>query len=160
VKLFDNPRSAVYAIVVFVLILFTLFAIKARASDLYVEGGAALVRGETAALGLNINWPQQGPAHTDWEAGFLLSGTSEYYRENPNAITLYGMLVDGYKNFELGLGFAYTNVEWEYTCQETFALMARWRFTPRLAAQWRHFSSAGSCKPNAGRDIATISWRF
>lgn len=159
-KLFDNDKPVVYAIVIFVLLLLAFFAIPSRGSELAVEGGSAVVRGETPALGLNLRWPQQGPARTDWEAGFLLSGQSDHNRDNPNAFTLYGMLVDGYKNFEMGLGFAYTNTEWEYTCQETAALMARWRFTPRLTVQWRHFSSAGSCKPNAGRDFATVMWRF
>lgn len=166
-KLFNNPKPVVYLIWIFVLVLLAFFALHARkanahenGSNLFVEGGSAMLRGETPTLGLSVNWPEHGPVNTDWEAGFLLSGTSQHYRDNPNAFTLYGLIVDGYKNFEMGIGFAYTNVEWEYTCKETAALMARWRFTPRIAAQWRHFSSAGSCKPNAGRDFLTVSWRF
>lgn len=159
-SLFRNPKKVVYIIAAFVAALLFLFSVKSRGSDLYVEGGSAMLRGETPALGLNINFPRAGPVNTDYEVGFLLSGESTHYRGNANAFTGYGLIVDGYKNFEMGLGFAYTNVEWEYTCQLTAALMARWRFTPRIAAQWRHFSSAGSCKPNAGRDFLTVSWRF
>ena len=159
-KIFDNEKGVVAAIVIFVLLLLTLFSIKARGSELTFEGGSAMVRGETPVIGLNVRWPRQGPVNTDWEAGFLLSAQSEEKRENPNAFTGYGLIVDGYKNFEMGLGFAYTNVEWEYSCQLTAALMARWRFGQRMALQWRHFSSAGSCKPNPGRDFLTWSWRF
>lgn len=159
-KLFDNPKPVLYAIVAFVALLLALFAIKSRASDLSVEGGSAMVRGETPALGLVVRWPQAGPVNTDWEVGFLLSGQSYHYQDNPNAFTAYGLIVDGWKKFELGFGFAYTNVSWEYTCQYTAALMARWRVSDRIAVQWRHFSSAGSCEPNAGRDFATVSWKF
>lgn len=159
-KLFDNPKPVLYGIVLFIVVLLLLFSIRARASDLAFEAGSAMVRGETVALGFNVNWREAGPVGTDYEVGFLLSGTSNHFRDNPNAITMYGALLDGYKNFELGLGFAFTNVDWEYTCNETFALLARWRFSERIAAQWRHFSSAGSCKPNAGRDFLTLAWRF
>lgn len=159
-KLFDNEKKVVYAIVAFVVLLLTLFAVKSRGSDLTFEGGSAMVRGYTPTVGLAVHWPQAGPVNTDWEAGFLLSGQSTNKEENSNAFTVYGMIVDGYGPFEMGLGFAYTNTEWEYTCHETAALMARWKFNPRVAFQWRHFSSAGSCKPNAGRDFATLSWRF
>jgi hypothetical protein len=159
-KLFDNNKGVVYVIIAFVVLLLLLFATKSRGSELTFEGGSAMVRGYTPALGLNINFPRAGPVNTDYEVGFLLSGQSTHHKNNPNAFTGYGLIVDGYKNFEMGLGFAYTNVAWEYTCQTTAALMARWRVTPKIAVQWRHFSSAGSCKPNAGRDFLTASWRF
>jgi hypothetical protein len=70
------------------------------------------------------------------------------------------MLWDGYRAVELGIGAAYFNVESPFTCQTTFALGARWRITKRLATQWRHYSTGGSCQPNSGRDLATVSWRF
>lgn len=159
-KLFDNPKQVVYLIALFVALLLYFFSLESRGSELSVEGGSAYVRGETPYMGLNVRWPRQGPANTDWEAGFILSGQSSYHRDNPNAVTLYGMIVDGYGPFEIGLGFAYTNVDWEYTCRETFALKMGWRFSDRLYAGVKHFSSAGSCKPNAGRDFIGVSWRF
>jgi hypothetical protein len=159
-KLFDNPKPALYAIAAFVLLLLLAFSCTSRGEELRFEVGSATVRGETPAIGLELRWPLAGPVNTDYEVGFLLSGTSNHYRDNPNAFTGYGMIVDGWKKAEIGLGVAYTNVEWEYTCKLTAALMARYRFTNRVAVQWRHFSSAGSCNPNAGRDFATISWRF
>ena len=159
-KLFDNQKPVVYGIAAFVVILLILWSVKARADDLYFEAGSAVIRGETPAIGVHINWREKGPANTDYEAGFDLVGQSTNYRSNPNAIILHGALVDGYKNFEAGLGFYWHNVEWEYNCDFGFQLLARWRFTERVAVQWRHFSSAGSCKPNAGRDLLLFSWRF
>lgn len=161
-KILVNNLYTTIAVVIFIIMMLVLFFYPSRgdASELEFEGGSAMVRGYTPTIGLNINFPRQGPVNTDYEVGFLLSGQSEHHRENPNAFTGYALIVDGYKNFEAGLGFAYTNVEWEYTCQLTAALMARWRFTDRFAAQWRHFSSAGSCRPNAGRDFLTFTFRF
>lgn len=159
-KLLTNKWPVVVAVVTFVLIALFLYSKESRGSELEFEAGSAMVRGETPVVGLAINFPLAGPVNTDYEVGFLLSATSTEREDNPNAFTLYGLLVDGWKKFEMGMGFAYTTVEWEYTCQTTFALMARYRFTDRVAAQWRHFSSGGSCDPNAGRDFATVSWRF
>lgn len=161
-KLFRNPKSVVYLIVAFVLALLLLFALHARAeSTLQVEGGAAVLRGYTPALGLSIQWPRAGPADTDYELGFMLIGDGTYDDEDfGNQVVWYGMLWDGYRQIELGLGAAYFNVESPFTCDFTFALGARWRITERVSAQWRHYSTAGSCQPNTGRDLLTAAWRF
>lgn len=160
-RLFRNARGTVIAILVFVVALLVLFAVRARAEQtLAVEAGAAVLRGQTPAIGLTVGCPQCGPVGTSYEFGFDLVGDSHDYGESPNAIGPRVMLVDGWKQAELGLGFQWWNVETGYTCQFTFALLARWRFTDRLAAQWRHSSSAGSCRPNTGRDLLTVSYGF
>jgi hypothetical protein len=160
-SLFRNPKSAQIGIVIFVLLLLLLFAVKSRGSELQVEGGAAVLRGYTPALGLSIQWPDAGPAGTDYELGFMLVGDGSYNEVDfGNQVVWYGMLWDGYRAVELGIGAAYFNVESPFTCQFTFALGARWRFARRVSAQWRHYSTAGSCQPNSGRDLATISYRF
>lgn len=159
-KLFDNPKKVVVAIVIFVLIFLAMLWNDAKAeSEVSFQGGSAVVKGPTPAVGLNLKWPEAGPGTTDWEAGFLLSGQSEFRGEQPNTVSVYGMLVPSWKRFETGLGFAYHNNAWSYSCQETFALMAGYR-GERLSLRWMHFSSAGSCKPNPGRDFVVASWRF
>lgn len=160
-RLFRNSPRTVIAIVAFVLALLALFAVRARAEQtLAVEAGAAVLRGETPAVGLTIGCPRCGPVGTDYEFGFDLVGDSHEYSESPNAIGPRVMLVDGWRRAELGIGFQWWNVETGYTCQFTFALMARWRFSERIATQWRHSSSAGSCRPNYGRDLLAVSFRF
>lgn len=160
-RLFRNKLPETVLIVIFVIALLALFAHYARGSELQFEGGSAMLRGYTPTIGLSIQWPLAGPANTDYEFGFMLVGDGTYNEvEFSNQVTWYGMLWDGYRQVELGLGGAYTTVENPFTCQETFALGLRWRFAKRAAAQWRHFSSAGSCQPNTGRDLATVSWRF
>lgn len=160
-SLFRNPKRVQYAIAAFVLLLLLLFAARSRGSELQVEGGAAMLRGYAPTLGLSIQWPGAGPAGTDYEAGFNLIGESTYHDADvTNQSVWYGMLWDGYRAIELGIGAAYFNVESPYTCQFTFALGARWRVTGRVAVQWRHYSTAGSCRPNVGRDLGTISYFF
>lgn len=160
-KLFRNNFKTQIAIYAFVVVLLVLFAVRARSSELSLEAGAAMIRGETPTFGLDIRWPGAGPVGTDYELGFNLTGDSQWKdRYSPNAVTLHGMLWDGYKSFEMGIGFAYTTVPQAYHCQTTFALGVRWRFSDRVAASWRHFSSGGSCDPNVGRDMAVVSWRF
>lgn len=160
-KLFKNKKAVIYGIIVFLSLLILLFSIRARAEqELYIEAGAAVLRGETPTLGFTIACKECGPVNTDYEFGFELMGASEYYRDNPNVIQLHAQIVDGWKKFEMGLGFYYLNQPIEYTCEFGFHLMARYKFNDRFAVQWRHSSSAGSCVPNAGRDLFTIGYRF
>jgi hypothetical protein len=160
-KLLDNPVKVIIAVVLFVLLFLFLLSKEARSEEIYFDAGSAMVRGYTPAIGLNIAWKEEGPKKTDYELGFKLIGQSEYKGEDQsNQFVVHGMLVDGYKNFEMGMGFAYFNVESDYTCQFTYSLLARYRFTQRIHAQWHHFSTAGSCDPNPGRDLLTLGWRF
>lgn len=160
-KLLRNPKSSLYLVAAFVVLLLMLFSMRARSSELQLEGGAAVLRGYTPTLGLSIQWPDKGPAGTDYELGFMLVGDGTYEeQEFGNQIAWYGMLWDGYRDVELGIGAAYFNVPSPFTCQFTFALGARYRVTPRVSAQWRHYSTGGSCQPNSGRDLLTVSWRF
>lgn len=164
-KLFQNPGRVVIGIIVFVAALVALFAIAARADEpnrqtLTLEAGSAMLRGETPTLGFTVACKLCGPVNTDYEYGFELIGTSSHYRDNPNVIQLHAQIVDGWKNFEMGLGFYWQNVATEYVCREGFHLLARYRFTERIALQWRHSSSGGSCKPNAGRDLLTLGLKL
>lgn len=160
-RLLRNPIVAVIGIVIFVLTFLFLLSKPSRASDIYFDAGSAVVRGYTPTVGLNIVWNEAGPANTDYELGFKLIGESEYKGvDQSNQFVVHGMLVDGYRDAELGIGFAYFNVESDYNCQMTFSLLARYRFTERIHTQWHHFSTGGSCMPNYGRDLLTIGWRF
>ena len=96
-KLLNNKPGVIAAVVTFVLIALFLYSRESRGSELEFEAGSAMVRGYTPAVGLAINFPRQGPANTDYEVGFLLSGQSAHRRDNPNAFTVYGLLVDGWK---------------------------------------------------------------
>lgn len=160
-RLFNNSKPLVYGIALFVALMLLLFSVKSRGEDLYFDAGSAVVRGYTPTIGLNIVWHEAGPVNTDYEAGFNLIGQSDYKGEHqPNQFVVHGMLVDGWKNAELGMGFAYFNNQTAYNCQFTYSMLARYRFTQDIHIQWHHFSTSGSCKPNLGRDLLTIGYRF
>lgn len=160
-RLFRNKGSALYMIVVFVAFLLVMFSCEARSDQtLTLEGGSAVLRGETPTLGFTVACQECGPVRTDYEFGFELIGESDHYRHNPNVIQLHAQIVDSWRRFGLGLGFYWQNVPQEYTCDFGFHLLARYRISDRFAIQWRHSSSAGSCSPNAGRDLVTFGIRF
>lgn len=126
------------------------------AQTLTLEAGIAT--NEVPAVGVTVGGIA-GPVGSHYEFGFDFVGDSHDYESSPNAIGPRAMLVKTWGKAEAGLGFQWWNVESE-TCQFTFALLARWRFTERWAAQWRHASSANSCRPNQGWDIVGISLKF
>lgn len=160
-RLFRNPKSVVVLIVLFILTFLFLLSREARAEEIYFDAGSAVLRGYTPTVGLNIAWRGAGPVNTDYELGFKLIGDSEFKgEEQSNQFVVHGMLVDGWKKAEMGIGFGYFNVPSDYNCQFNFALLGRYRFTDRIHAQWQHFSTAGSCRPNYGRDLLTLGWRF
>jgi hypothetical protein len=161
VRLFKNPKQAVYWIVGFVVLLLILFSVESRGSELRFEAGQAIFKGHTPTVGMNLKWREAGPVRTDYEAGFHLIGSSDHPGKegSPNSFTLYGQLVDGYRWFELGLGFAFTNVDNLYHCRFTANMMAGLTWE-RLTLRWYHNSSAGSCRPNTGRDLLKLGWRF
>lgn len=160
-RLFRNHKSALYLIGAAILVLLVLWSVHARAEQTFeFEAGSAMLRGETPVIGLTIACKECGPVNTDYEFGFDMIGSSHHYRDNPNVIQVRAQLIDGWKRFEMGLGFYYQNIPSEYVCQFGFHLLARYRLAERLALQWRHSSSGSSCRPNAGRDLLTASWRF
>lgn len=159
-KLIRNPKPVMAVIAVFVVLLITLFSCESRASELRLEAGSAVLRGETPTLGFTVAYPQAGPVNTDYEFGFTLIGESSHYTDNPNQIQLHANLYDSWKRVGLGFGFYWQNVQNEYTCTFGFHLIARYHLSERATVQWRHSSTAGSCRPNAGRDLVTVGWRF
>lgn len=132
-------------------------AILLLAQTLSLEAGIAT--GEVPALGVTVGG-LAGPVGAHYELGFDFVGDSHDYASSPNAIGPRAMLVKTWGKAEAGLGFQWWNVETEQSCQFTFALLARWRFTERWAAQWRHASSANSCRPNQGWNLFTVGYRF
>jgi hypothetical protein len=160
-RLFNNPWQVVIAIVIFISLFLFLLSKEARSEEIYFDAGSAVVRGYAPTIGMNIAWKEEGPKKTDYELGFKLIGESEFDGvDQRNQFVVHGMLVDGWKNAEMGVGFAYFNVPSDYACQFTFSLLARYRFTERIHMQAHHFSTAGSCRPNYGRDLLTVGWRF
>lgn len=160
-QLIRIPKAGRYAIYAFVVVLIALWAIKSRGEDLVFQAGSTVARGYTPVIGVDIRWPEAGPVRTDYELGFRLIGESTYRDEvQSNQIALHASLVDGYKCFRAGLGFAYlTNTDIYNGGNVNFHLLLACA-GKRVSAQYEHLSCAGSCDPNLGRDMVVIGWRF
>ena len=112
--LFNNPRSVVYLIVLFVLIFLGAFVWQqAHGAVLEFEGGNTIVRGSTQAIGAKVVWPGTVTRIGDLGCGFLLIGTSHSAdgREQPNQIVGHCQVIGNYPTsrwgtFSSGVGLA------------------------------------------------------
>jgi len=60
-----------------------------------------------------------------------------------------------------GIGVAYFNsTNRALGCKVTANLTLQWRASDRVYWNIRHYSNAGSCSPNMGQDLFTISYKF
>lgn len=157
-----HAGSVQLILLIVVLLLLGSFATTCRSeSIIQVEGGSTLSRGYTPALGLTIVWPESGPGDADFQCGLMLVGTSEFKTNNPNQAAVQCLIVDGYKRFDLGLGIVALQNTDDYNSSHTnFSLLAGYRFTDRLGVIYRHWSNAGTTKPNIGRDMLLLTYRF
>lgn len=63
--------------------------------------------------------------------------------------------------FNLGLGVAYFNeTNRALGSNFAFSLLVRYDFSDRLSVNIRHFSNAGSVRPNMGQDMLTFGYSF
>ena len=164
--LFQNKKQMVIYIVIFLVLFFGSFLVSKRAmgaeSILQLSGGNTLARGPTEVLDLTVVFPQAGPKGSDFEFGVTMIGTSDYFgKPQPNNFLWHGELVNGYGNFDVGFGAAYLQKPDIYLgCNLQFTLQLQYRWSSRWVTKIQHFSSAGTCSPNTGRDMALIGYRF
>lgn len=162
-RLTRNPPSAQIAILIFILLLLGAFATQCRAeSVLQFEGGSTVGRGYAPAVGVSVVWPDAGPLDADFQCGIQLVGTSTF-RDNdqPNQAAVQCLVVDGYKRLDLGIGVvALQNTDDYNGSHVNFSLLAGYRFTDKFGVIYRHWSNAGTVKPNIGRDMLLLTYRF
>lgn len=166
-KLLDNPKKSVIGVAILVTALLLAFATKCHSADgdTQFSGGAAIMRGPTAALQLEYLWGEHGDHHL--ESGITLVGTSDHYEGFPqyqghqqNNFFLNTTLIDGFGPVDLGLGLAFIqNTDAYNSTGANFHLLAGYHFK-HLHLSYNHFSNAGTKHPNMGRDIVLLGWRF
>ncbi len=162
-KLFDNPKGAVIGIVI-VLLLF--FAYKAKATEAEIgptysgefNGGAGLIVTERIF-------------DNKIDFGIALISEQDFDKENlrlDNNGTVFAAFVatkpdKWWKGFptEVHLGPAY----WIHTSRFIgdelgFMLALKWHIGKHQTINIRHWSNAGTTKPNHGQDLLTWGWRF
>ena len=170
--LFNNPRSVVYLIVLFVLIFLGAFVWQqAHGAVLEFEGGNTIVRGSTQAIGAKVVWPGTVTRIGDLGCGFLLIGTSHSAdgREQPNQIVGHCQVIGNYPTsrwgtFSSGVGLAaIQNQDYYNSGRLNFYLMLQYKFAGALrhaGLAYQHISNAGTHSPNDGRDVLLATWRF
>lgn len=164
-KIFNNPKKTVYMIVGFIAIFvsYLYFTSDTDAAEMEIgptftdefNGGFALTFSERFSdkyeLGLSVisdqNWDniQVGNNGNFW-AAYVVTRPDNFWKILPS-------------EFLLGANY-WIKTESPITgCHVGYILGTKYRFND-FSVGWRHWSNAGSCKPNRGQDLLTFGWRF
>ena len=150
--IFNNPKKTVYAILLFIVLYFTIRGCESQASS--VEGGPSILSGYGLVYTESL---------TDkWDVGLVMVSDQEW--KDQSADNNGGFFVQRlvrYKRFQMGLGAAYwiatsqligSNVGYHLSIH--FDLTDKWRFNVR------HWSNAGATPNNRGQDLLTLGYMF
>lgn len=128
-----------------------------------ISGGETFIRGAAPVLDLTFTEPATVLRNAFWQESLTVIGTSNYgNQEVSNNFALRGLFVDGFGQFDIGLGVAWIDKYLPYNGQHVnFALQLDYRLkTYPITLTYAHMSDAGTQLPNLGRDIWMIGWRF
>ena len=139
---------------------------EARSVRVDVETGFTILRARTPAIAFNATFEDVGGyvagRDFDLQVGVGIIGDYQYKGvHESNQLYVHALLVDGFGKLDIGLGAVYLqNTDQINGSNLNASLLAGWRFTERVAANWRHFSNAGTKMPNLGRDFVNLVVRF
>lgn len=145
-------KPAVIAVALFVIGFMSLRACEAGT----VEMGASPTNVHGAGL---VYTESLSPK---WDVGIHLTDNLQWYNETlrPHA-GVFAQRIVRRGNFQMGLGVArHTNTSRLIGSPFGFALSIGYDFTDHWGVRYRHWSNAGSAKPNRGLDLLLISYRF
>ena len=173
-RLFQNPTRVQYAIALFVMILLVSFASTCRAadrSDVIFGAGQTYLFGQAPVLRMGLQWKPEpwdgtlfGRRNDDYviETALTLVGSVDYkgYRAENNigASVLY---MDGFGPVDVGIGLVYLqNTDFRNGSNMNFEMALGYRPTKNIGIQLRHWSNAGTRRPNRGTDMVFVTWMF
>lgn len=140
---------------------------KAKAADLDIMAGSTIVRGPTGVIGMNVRFPEVVANYATLSIGFDIIGQSLYgcmhntLCNNNQAVVHAQVVAPLPSKFELGIGVAHLQHADSYNCGSIdFSLSIQRPVYRDSFLRYQHFSSAGTCSPNGGRDILMLGWRF
>lgn len=153
-KLFDNPKKAVYVILAFLVLYFVFRAGEARA-----DGFVGLGPSEINGYGLVYTERLGGK----WDLGLQLVSDQEWEGDksvgNNGGVTVSRVVTKN--NWDLMLGAsAWVSTSRVIGCHLGFHLGAGYNLTDRVAVRLSHWSNAGTCERNRGQNLLLIGWRF
>ena len=89
----------------------------------------------------------------------IVPRSGRVYETRPNAFLQLVRNVQVSNKFTLGIGVAgFNGTNRALGSHANFALHVRYRFSPRVSCEVRHWSNAGSATPNMGQDAITCSY--
>lgn len=159
-RLFRNPKGTQYAILVFITLLLLAFATNCRAAELEFGAGKTYIRGDTEVIDLSLTLPLEG-LEAAWQTSLTLVGSSRYDGlDQPNNFAVQSLLVDGFGNFDVGFGVGFLQNSDRYNGSSMNFVLQLGLDLGRVKVTARHWSNAGTRKPNLGRDFLLISYSF
>lgn len=160
--LFNNPKSTVKLILVGLALIIgaVIYSTKAESAELDLGYGRTILRGPTDIAAVTVVYPKQ-IGDIDLYTGVLLIGTYDF-RDVPqaNQVVVRSGFTAHIKQFGASLGVAKIQHEDDLNSGAinfNLGLSYRWR---RLVVSYNHLSNAGTERPNIGRDMVILSWRF
>jgi hypothetical protein len=157
VKLPFNPGKTGYAVALFVLVFLLALATRCHAGGVVFGAGSAMLRGEATALQIAWQWPSPQSKDAHFETAITVIGPSTYRGvENGNQFAWSVVYIDGFGNFDIGLGPAFLRKTDTFnTASANFNLLVGYHWS-RWFARWVHFSNMGTSSINLGRDLLLV----
>lgn len=169
-KLFNlAPKTLIAVFGLVALLALGFFIPQCHAADApldapYVQlsGGAAVIRGMTPVVDLTYTERAPQLRNAYWQESLTVIGQSTFRGQAvPNNFALRGLFVDGFGDFDVGLGVSWMQNPAPYNGSPVnFNLQLAYRIPIGVTLTYTHMSNAGSRTPNLGRDIVLIGWRF
>lgn len=146
---------------------------QSQSLQLDILAGSTVVRGPTGVLGMNLRFPGIVAHYADLSVGFDIIGQSNWCSGgtgpqcfNNNQAVIHAQIVAPLRwGYELGIGVAhlqhsdnYNSGSIDFSLSLQHQLWAR-KF-PNVYWRYQHFSCAGTCSPNEGRDMLLLGYRF
>lgn len=167
--LLRNPKGTVITVLLFLAVFIGMWFLPAscaKAADFEFAAGSTYIRGTTPAVAATVHWPKVVARRADLYAGVMLIGDSTYrgeYQSN-QAVFRVGM-INYVGNFGMGIGAVllqnediYNSGNLNYNLNITYKIK-NWDHS-ELALRADHISNAGTSKPNLGRDMLFLTYRF
>lgn len=157
-----RPNFTQTIVGIFVLGLLAAFASReCHGEEVTFAVGSPMVRG-AAVPAVDLSW-RFASSETDayWQAALTLVGESQYDGATQKANgALQFMYVDGFGPVDLGVGVALLQNTDRYNgSHANFSLKLAYTYR-RYFVEYRHWSNAGTGKPNLGRDILFFGRKF
>lgn len=157
-KIGKVPAALIVAI--FIAVCIAAWATTCHGEGVAVSVGSTVLRGPTAALQVEWQWPAFEHRDAHWETGITMVGSSTYPSadsiEQTNTFFWDATFVDGFGPVDVGIGPAYAqNTDAYNHTGANFHLMLGYHYK-RWFVRYNHFSNAGTKSPNLGRDMVLV----